>query len=167
MILALLAVLVPSLDINVQLDVHVDARQLRYAIHTSGHPTAPATSSPEVERPPVAPSGYDHIPDHWLELARCESGNWVDGGASFTGPIRWDWGAPDMQRPPWGTDLHHGAWQFAPSTWEWVAGDLGLLKKFPHAYDAPPEVQFEVAQEVQRRQGWRAWPVCSRKVGLG
>lgn len=42
-----------------------------------------------------------------------------------------------------------------------------MAYEFPHAYDAPPEVQFEVAQEVQRRQGWRAWPVCSRKVGLG
>lgn len=126
-------------------------------------PAGVETVSPSLT-PPAPPAGT--IPEHWLELARCESGNWHDGGASFSGPIRWDWGAPDMELPPWGTDLHHGGLQFAPSTWEWVAGDLGLLDLYPHAYDAPPEIQVQVAAEVQARQSWEAWPTCARKVGL-
>lgn len=38
--------------------------------------------------------------------------------------------------------------------------------RYPHAYDAPPEIQVQVAAEVQARQGWEAWPTCARKVGL-
>ena len=122
---------------------------------------------PDYPQPePPAPADDGGIEAHWLELARCESGNWIDGGRAFEGPIRWDWGAPGMELPPWGTSIHHGGLQFAPSTWEWVADDLGLLGQYPHAYDAPPAVQVQVATEVQRRQGWGAWPVCSRKVGL-
>lgn len=116
---------------------------------------------------PLDVDPLDHADPHWLQLADCESGDWIDGGASFVpASARWDWAAPGMQLPPWGTDIHHGGLQFAPSTWTWVAGDLGVLDVFPHAYDAPPSVQIWVAGEVQARQGWEAWPVCSRKIGL-
>jgi hypothetical protein len=115
------------------------------------------------------------IADLWLELARCESGGWVDGGASFTGPIRWDWGADLDRLPPWASVIDrgdgpeaqfHGGLQHHPDTWEWVAGDLGLLDDYPAAYDAPAHVQVQVATEVQQRQGWQAWPVCARRTGL-
>jgi len=116
---------------------------------------------------PLDVDPLDHVPEHWLELADCETGDWLDGGAAFVdGSARWDWAKPGTDLPPWGTDLHHGGLQFAPSTWDWVAGDLGLLEVFPHAFDAPPAVQIYVAAEVQARQGWGAWPVCSRLTGL-
>lgn len=107
------------------------------------------------------------VPEPWASLADCESGDWLDGGAAFVEEsARWDWAKPGTPTPSWGTTIHHGGLQFAPSTWDWVAGDLGILGTYPHAYDAPPSVQIEVAEEVQQRQGWGAWPVCSRKVGL-
>lgn len=115
---------------------------------------------------PLDVDPLDHVDPHWLELAACESGDWLPDGTHVPGSARWDWAAPGTDLPPWGTDLHHGGLQFAPSTWAWVAGDLGLLEVFPHAYDAPPSVQVFVADEVQNRQGWQAWPVCSQRVGL-
>lgn len=103
------------------------------------------------------------IPAPYAELARCESGNWIDGGASFEGPIRWGYGAPGAFTHE-GFEQYEGAFNFAPSTWDWVAGDLGIDHLWPHAYDAPPAVQVLVAAEVQHRQGWQAWPICSKKV---
>jgi hypothetical protein len=35
-----------------------------------------------------------------------------------------------------------------------------------HAGDAAPLSQLVVAERVLDEQGWRAWPVCSRKLGL-
>ena len=128
-------------------------------------PAPPPEPVPEPDSEPAEPTATDGIDAHWLELARCESGNWHDGSASFSDPIRWDWGAPGTELPPWGTQLHHGGLQFAPSTWDWVAPDV-LDDPPRHAYDATPHEQVAVAAEVQARQGWGAWPVCSRKVGL-
>ena len=120
-----------------------------------------------LEFPEPEPDPEPAIAEHWIRLAECESGNWIDGGASFeSGSARWDWAKPGTEVPPWGTRIHHGGLQHHPDTWDWVAGDLGLLEQYPHAYDAPAEIQVQVATEVQRRQGWGAWPVCSRKVGL-
>lgn len=114
-----------------------------------------------------AHAGTQRVPEPWASLADCESGDWIDGGADFVeGSARWAWAKPGTAVPPWGTRIHHGGLQHHPDTWRWVAGDLGLLDAYPHAYDAPPSVQVEVAEEVQRRQGWGAWPVCSRKIGL-
>jgi len=113
---------------------------------------------------------------HWFELARCESGDWHDEGGSFSGPIRWDWGADVGDLPQWAALIDrgggyvaqfHGGLQFHPDTWEWVAGDLGVVDRFPAAFDAPPWLQVKVAAELQSRQGWGAWPVCSELVGLG
>lgn len=131
-------------------------------------PAAPTTPEPDHTHPPASVAvTKPEVPDHWQALAECESGDWIDGGAAFVaGSARWEWAKPGTPVPPWGTTIHHGGLQFAPSTWEWVAGDLGLLADFPHAYDAPPSVQVQVGEEVQARQGWGAWPVCSRKVGL-
>lgn len=107
------------------------------------------------------------IPDHWRRLADCESGDWIHGGADFVaGSARWEWGAPGATVPPWGTRRHHGGLQFHPGTWTWVAGMLDLTERYPHAYDAPVEVQVRVAERVQELQGWRAWPTCGPLVGL-
>ena len=81
------------------------------------------------------------IPDHWVKIASCESGvSWTYNGSS-------------------GFD---GAVQFHPSTWR-----AYRLPGYPaFAYQASPFQQLVVAELVLASQGWRAWPACSRKLGL-
>ena len=54
---------------------------------------------------------------------------------------------------------YHGGLQFDPDTWRAFGGE-------GKAYKASKERQIEVAERVLRAQGWRAWPACSRKVGM-
>lgn len=125
---------------------------------------ASAVDTPAEGSPPVASAG-DPIPEPWSSLADCESGSWDADGTPISGSARWDYGRPGGFTHD-GYELFDGGLNFHPDTWRWVAGDLGLLNRFPHAYDAPPDVQIQVGAEVQARQGWAAWPVCSRKIGL-
>jgi hypothetical protein len=75
----------------------------------------------------------------WERVAQCEShGNWQH--VSRNG-------------------LYYGGLQFAPSSWEWVGG-TGM----PH--EASREEQIARAQELYKRQGWMAWPTCSKQLGL-
>jgi hypothetical protein len=77
----------------------------------------------------------------WRALAHCESTS------------RWDYNGPS------GFD---GGLQFQPSTWRAFGG-----REFaPYAYLATPVQQVTVARRVLRVQGWKAWPACSRKLGL-
>lgn len=115
----------------------------------------------EEVREPLVPSGV--VGEPWQSLADCESGNWIDGGASFEREsARWYWAKPGTEVPPWGTTIHHGGLQFHPGTWSAYRSDHHPT----YAYDATPAQQVEVAQRVQASQGWGAWPVCSQKVGL-
>lgn len=117
----------------------------------------------EAPDPGPEPAAGD-VPAPWGALADCESGEWDRHGNPIPNSRRWDYGAPGaFVRPGYN---FQGGLNFAASTWRWVAGDMGYLDAYPHAYDAPVHVQIEVAQETQRRQGWGAWPVCSRKIGL-
>ena len=73
----------------------------------------------------------------WDRVAKCESGGkWdINTGNGF-----------------------HGGLQFTPSTWSGFGG-----KQFaPVAYKATREQQIVVAERVLAKQGWNAWPVCSR-----
>jgi resuscitation-promoting factor RpfA len=74
----------------------------------------------------------------WDKLAQCEStGNWsINTGNGFSGGL-----------------------QFTPSTWR-AFGGTGA------AHHASREEQIVVAERVLAKQGWRAWPACSRKLGL-
>jgi resuscitation-promoting factor RpfA len=77
----------------------------------------------------------------WDKVAACESGGkWdINTGNGF-----------------------HGGLQFTPSTWSGFGG-----KQFaPVAYKATREQQIVVAERVLAKQGWNAWPVCSRKAGV-
>lgn len=75
----------------------------------------------------------------WDDLARCESNG------------RWDLDA-----------FHDGGLQFAVQTWaSYAPADFP-----PYAYQATREQQILVAERVLADQGARAWPVCSRKVGM-
>lgn len=76
--------------------------------------------------------------DVWARLRRCEAG----------GDYRRNSG-----------NGYYGAYQFSAATWRSL-GYPGL----PH--QAPPEVQDEAAQKLQRRSGWGQWPACSRRIGV-
>jgi resuscitation-promoting factor RpfA len=80
-------------------------------------------------------------PGVWDRLAQCESsGNWaINSGNGF-----------------------YGGLQFLPATWDGFGGGAFA----PRADLASREQQIIVAERVLARQGWGAWPECSRKLGL-
>ncbi len=76
----------------------------------------------------------------WDRLAQCESsGNWSSNVGTFDGGL-----------------------QFLPSTWRAYGG----AQYAPYANQATRQQQIAVAERVLAGQGWRAWPACSRKLGL-
>ena len=82
-----------------------------------------------------------HRSSVWAQLAACESnGTWT-----YNGSVIFD-----------------GGLQFHPQT------RLNYrLRGYPrYAWQATPAQQIRVARFVQRDQGWRAWPSCSRQLGL-
>ena len=76
----------------------------------------------------------------WDRLAACESGG------------RWDIH----------NSVHEGGLQFALSTWD-AYRPAGFP---PRAWQATREQQITVAERVLAAQGWKAWPTCSRRLGL-
>lgn len=74
----------------------------------------------------------------WDRLAQCESGgDWTaNTGNGFSGGL-----------------------QFSPSTWRAFGGQ-------GEAHQASREQQIAVAEKVQAEQGWKAWPACSKRLGL-
>lgn len=77
----------------------------------------------------------------WDKLAQCESGgNWkINTGNGY-----------------------HGGLQFSPRTWSGFGGG----EFAPVAYQATRAEQILVAERVLAKQGWNAWPACSRKLGI-
>lgn len=76
----------------------------------------------------------------WDRVAQCESGG------------RWDINTGNG---------YHGGLQFLPATWNGFGG-----REFASvAYKASRAQQIVVAERVLAKQGWGAWPVCSRKAG--
>jgi hypothetical protein len=71
---------------------------------------------------------------YWTAVASCETGS--------GGPPKWDWGS--KHRPGEGT-LFEGGVGFSAGVWQIWAGELGLLKLYQHAYNAPALVQIRVA----------------------
>jgi Transglycosylase-like domain len=76
----------------------------------------------------------------WDRLAQCESsGDWGSNVGTFDGGL-----------------------QFLPTTWR----SFGGAQYAPYAHQATREQQIAIAERVLASQGWRAWPACSRKLGL-
>ncbi len=67
----------------------------------------------------------------WDNVARCETGQ------------RWDWGA---QHRAGEGHTYEGGVGFYWQTWQAWARELGLLRRYPHAYLAPKLVQIQVAE---------------------
>jgi LysM repeat protein len=87
----------------------------------------------------VAPTASAAPSSDWDRLAQCESGgNWnINTGNGYYGGI-----------------------QFNATTWRAFGGGSKL------AHQASREQQIAVAERVLAKQGWNAWPACSRKLGL-
>jgi resuscitation-promoting factor RpfA len=116
------------------------------AASVPGTVTAPAAQAPPSSTVPIAaqtgapatPTDTGTPVSTWDKVAQCESGgNW----ATSTG------------------NGFHGGLQFTTSTWRSFGGS-GV----PH--QASRTEQIAVAERVLAAQGWKAWPACSRKLGL-
>ena len=94
--------------------------------------------APLVALAALAVTGCDTV---WDDVAWCESAQ------------RWDYN---------GSSGYDGGLQFLPSTWRAYGG-----RDFAeYAWQASREEQIIVAERVLEDVGWRAWPTCSRKLGL-
>lgn len=74
---------------------------------------------------------------------------------------RWDRIAACESGGKWSTNSgngHSGGLQFSLRTWK-AFGGTGT----PHR--ASRAQQIKVAERILRKQGWKAWPACSRKLG--
>lgn len=99
---------------------------------------APAPKPAPAPAPQPKPQAPAVGPGVWDQLAQCESGgNW----AINTG------------------NGYYGGLQFSLSSWQAVGGT-----GYPH--QASREVQIQMGERLKARQGWGAWPACSRKLGL-
>ena len=89
-----------------------------------------------VAAPALAASGAA-----WDKLAECESGgNWsINTGNGYSGGL-----------------------QFHPQTWRGFGGGEFAAA----AHQASRAEQIVVAERVLAKQGWNAWPACSKKMGL-
>jgi len=90
----------------------------------------------------AAPADAHYAPSGvWDRLAQCESGgNWkINTGNGYSGGI-----------------------QFHPDTWRGYGG----TKYASHAHKATKSQQIKIAKKVLAGQGWKAWPACSKKLGL-
>ena len=98
---------------------------------------APETTAPVAPAAAAAPT-QSVSTSTWDKLAQCESGgDWsTNTGNGFSGGL-----------------------QFTPSTWKAYGGE-GSPK------NASKSEQIQVAEKVLDGQGWKAWPSCSKQLGL-
>lgn len=104
-------------------------------------PVATPTKASKPKTPtqkPAAPKSVAVSGDVWDQLARCESGgNWqINTGNGY-----------------------YGGLQFSLGSWRGVGGS-----GYPH--QASREEQIARGKMLQARQGWGAWPACTRKLGI-
>ena len=89
-----------------------------------------------------------------IPVALAESAQAGTGG-------RWDRIAQWVISGKWSTNSgngYYGGLQFSARTWK-AFGGTGM----PHR--ASRAQQIKVAERILVKQGWRAWPACSRKLG--
>jgi membrane-bound lytic murein transglycosylase MltF len=79
------------------------------------------------------------LPSDWKQIAMCESSM-----------------NPQAISP---TGKYMGLFQFSQASWEFV-GQKGK----PH--EANWFIQYKAARDLHKIQGWKAWPACSKKLGL-
>jgi hypothetical protein len=126
-------------------DVMVALQELRLPPPPASPPRPAAVPAPRpapvpapAPPPSVAPDPAAAGGEAWAALRECESGG---NYATDTG------------------NGYYGAYQFSLATWQ-ALGYSGLPS------EAPPAIQDQAAAELQARDGWGAWPACSRELGL-
>jgi len=92
-------------------------------------------------QPALTAAPADAASRPWDRLAHCESGG------------RWHVSTGNG---------YYGGLQFSAGTWRAFGGG----KYASLAHRASRTQQIRIAERVQNAQGWGAWPVCSRQVGL-
>ncbi len=116
-----------------------------------GRHRAPSTTKRTIARTALAgavagaplfaftPAAHAAAGSTWDRVAQCESGGrWnINNGNGY-----------------------HGGLQFSPTTWTSFGGNQFA----PSAHKASRAEQIVVAERVLAKQGWGAWPVCSRKA---
>lgn len=123
--------------------------------------TATADEDPAGVAPEVVAAAVDRITaieqplTVWLQIADCESGEWDAKAVPKAGSARWEYGTRESTR-------FEGGLHFAPRTWD-AFRDPSMPD---HAGEAVPVAQIVVAERVLDEQGWKAWPVCSEKIGV-
>lgn len=118
----------------------------------SGPDNLPERPCPQPPPEPESESDSEHQPARasvqrvsgssvWDRLAQCESsGDWtVNTGNGF-----------------------YGGLQFHPQTWASFGGHAYA----PNAHLATRQEEIVIAERVLASQGWKAWPSCSRQLGL-
>ena len=98
----------------------------------------PSTDEPDTDGHTDDDSGSTTPKGVWDRLAECESGQ------------QWDINTGNG---------YYGGLQFTAQTWR-AYGGSGM------AHNASREEQIRIAEKVLADVGWRAWPACSRKLGL-
>ncbi|MFD0308842.1 transglycosylase family protein [Streptomyces sp. NPDC127119] len=111
------------------------------ALPVPAEAAAPPTPAPGPARADRAPYACAKDGWPWSCVAKCESsGRWnANTGNGF-----------------------YGGLQFWQPTWR-TFGGLAYARR---ADLATRDEQIKVAEEVLRVQGWKAWPVCSKRYGL-
>lgn len=114
--------------------VVTERQLLSHDVVTRSRPAVQRIGAKEGTEVPVISDG-----ETWDALASCEStNNWgINTGNGFYGGV-----------------------QFTQSTWEAYGG----LRYAPRADLATREEQIAIAMVTRDRQGWGAWPVCSRRL---
>lgn len=127
------------------------AAALHGEVETAPEPTEAQSAAESVE-PAPEPEPAQPARTVWDDLADCEAGEWTADGGFVEGSANWSATA----------GLFEGGLQFHPGTWDGFRdADMPAA-----AYDATRAQQIQVAERVLDAQGWKAWPVCSRKLGL-
>jgi transglycosylase-like protein len=135
----------PAETVVTAIRVGLDARTLHAAASSVGTDAVTYLQSEGIiPRPPPPPAAPAEPPyGVWDRLVwQCEAPG--IGWAANTG--NGFYGGPQFTRTTW---LAYGGGRYAP-----------------YAHQATRTQQIAIAEAVLRGQGWNAWPVCSRRLGL-
>jgi hypothetical protein len=155
------ALLLASADISTARSLDSKALELALAEVPTLSETSPLADTPAAG-PPVAGLTRRPAADVLAELRRR-----AEAAAAASSPVEGIWDALSLCEAGghWsydGSSGFDGGLQFHPATWS----AYRLPGSPEYAWRATRVQQIAVARRVLAEQGWEAWPVCSRRLGL-